>query len=222
MKSRTIVGIFLVGLMGITFSGCGGGDSSAPTINTNEYNVRALPTQDYDINLNFSYTSGVTGTASIKKVYIGDELVNGISVKSMHQRVTVTTNGSVFTFDQDIGYDSNGIMLLSLDNDDNTICSLQNTPTPLPTAGKVGDNSTISAEYSCTNGTTLTQRWSLTDAGNGNAFLTFTTTFYNVANNVESIEIEKITINSNSVPIFYNLDEELILAQDSFTASGSF
>lgn len=224
MNMKNILSALIVTLLVIGFGGCSsGGDSSSAVVNTNEYNVRAMPTTDYTADLNLTYSTGETGTMHVSRVYTGDSFFNGIPVKVMLQTSTSLILGNTFLNIAETKYDINGTALEIVLSDDTTngiICTLVNIPTLLPTVGKVGDSSTVSAEYSCTDGTSVTQRWSILDAGNGNAYVTFTVTDYDSANSLYSVTEEQYTVNSSSVVTYLNVYTDSVQLGITVTASG--
>jgi len=214
-----LIKIFFSLVVLVIFLGCGDDDSTS-VVNTNEYNVQAIATTELNMNLNLVYSTGLTGTMSFSTVYTGDSFVNGIPVQNIRESATLVGSETTASTSIDVKYDSNGIALELVDSD-GVICTLQNTPTPLPITGKVGDSSTVSGEYACTDGTSSTKKWSLLDAGNGNAYMIFTITDYDSANNIEFISKEKLTLNASSVVTYYNIDMDLVSLGVTATGSGT-
>ena len=220
MYFKNILSILVVAGIVMGLSGCGSNDSSTVAVNTNEYNILPLPTTDYEADLNLVYSTGETATMNLSRIYTGDSFFNGIPVKNVHQTNTITSNGTTSVSSADTKYDSNGIGL-ETEYSGGTICTLQNTPTPLPTTGKVGDSSTVTGDSSCTDGARKTERWSILDAGNGNAYIIFTFSNYDIAGSLVSIEKQKFTVNSSSIVTYVYLDYQSILSGLTVTGGGT-
>ena len=208
MKKFTLA----IGLAGMLFlSGCGGGSSgnSTPVTppNNNVYNLRAVNlAAPLTAMLQGGYSNGVTGSLFLYKANYGNDVVDGIPVTVMGSDVSITLDNGYTA--QDFGFsfiDENGFMRAF--DDTLALCVLTSAPQVVPTDAKVGATSPGSSVYKCDNNTIRTASWSLTDAGNGNAYYTFDTV---ITGALQSENTTTVTITPASSPIYYKLDLNII------------
>ncbi len=208
---KRIATILLSGTAVLFLSACGGGSSGSSTPvappNNNVYNLRAVNlAAPLSIMVKGGYSNGTTGSLFLYKDTYGTDTLDGTPVTIMGSDVSITL---------DNGYTSQGSSFALIDNngftrafdDTSAYCTLRTAPQVVPTDAKIGATSSATSIYDCDNNTMRTMSWSLTDAGNGNAYYTFDTV---VTGAIQSENTGTYTITPASSPIYYKLDVNLI------------
>lgn len=210
MYEKIIYLLLVTGLV-ITMSGCNSGDSNNNTDtfeeNNNTYNIRATSTKTLSFDILGSDTENSEYNGSFKRrtfaaslepttsigPYTGELLYTSL----VEQNVTIMdiTNDWTLQTNSTWLYDAYGA-LIYLERSSGVTCSLDGEATPLPTEAKIGDSGD-SGSFTCSDGTSFEESWSLENANNGNAILIQITYNKDSGGQVDEIEMDSYIIDTD-------------------------
>jgi hypothetical protein len=228
MKKIKFVKHSLVVIIAFGLVGCGGGSGDSGTSTGDDgttYNLKNVVTQNYSFvapmsssanNDVFEYTLSMTTQS--KTLIDGKELTPIQYIGSVDNK----TKGSSGAINSIHYFDDNGIETQTTNNTDGTICTLSNTPTPLPTNAKIGDSG-IGSTLECTDGTMSSENWVLVKKDNLTTLKT-TSTLYDSNNNISTTSNSYIYLNSDNKAtsfsgIIYYVDEDVSLTIEKTTVN---
>jgi hypothetical protein len=172
---------------------------------------------------NYSFYMKVTSSAnndeflySMSTTRQPDTIINGINVKHLLITGTFTnkTTGEVESMNQSNYYDNNGISIQSIIDNNKTICTINNTPTPLKPNTKIGDSG-VGSNLTCTDGTSVTNVWTLIKVNNATVFEEVVNE-YDSKNNLLRTRTDRYTIDTSQTikkysSIIYDVNNEVTI-----------
>ncbi len=175
---------------------------TVPIIKT--YNLQLLTTESINFVVASKDSDGAESIGAVRSINNGIKQINSISVVEMDWSLLLkhTTNGSVSSEIWKDYYNTNGVLTFT-SSSTGVSCQIISTPSPMPINAGIGASGEVN-KYACSDNKSFESRWSLTDAGNNNAFLTWTITSIDATNTVVSTQTDKLTINSQSTVIAMN------------------
>lgn len=196
---KVLIKLMIYLSLGVLLIGCsGGGSSEIPATGDNGqvYDLQDFWTKNnYSMyaDATFSDTSD-TYTYSISTTKQDDSILNGIYVTNILTigAFTNTTTGGANNINRNVYYNSNGIKIESLDNDDGTICTLDNNPIAFSSETKVGDSG-IGSYMVCTDGTRDTETWRLIQIDN-DVVMEEVSSFYDTNDEIFGTSTSRYTI----------------------------